>query len=538
MKRLWLILAGIGSATAVALLTIFSPTSKAAPAAATYYVCDCQPGADGDCVAGNDANSGTSPAAPWQTYQQARAFYNSSIAAGDEILFCQGGAHDMGGDPDNIWAATSCTAGQPCTLADYTAPWGSGDEGRPILQRSNDGHGIYLLNDSGHIFQNLDMRCTGCVGQNASGWAFFIVEDADDILIDNVRMDGFTIGIHLRGCINIWCSNDRVTIRNSQFTNNSAQGFLGSGSELLIENSYFENNGDGTVFTHNIYIAGNSGVTIRNNELCRASLDGSGSCGGTSLVGHGVIHDLLIEDNLIREDVGKANQTCWGIAIAPAYDGTAESYNNLIIRNNRVENVGNVAIATGSCIDCIIENNVVVNQQSFGVSAVTVRPFGTNGEDAVSSNITVRNNSIATTTGIGVELTEGSGHTIVSNAIQMTGSDINAYCFDLSLAPSSYAAIDYNVCGNSAGQWATTAANLASWQGQGWGANSQAAAPGFTSSTDLRPASETAVLIDAGSPTLSSLTDFNGDVRDAQPDAGAYEWHPLTEKLFLPLVVK
>jgi len=156
----------------------------------------------------------------------------------------------------------------------------------------------------------------------------------------------------------------------------------------------------------------------------------------------------------------------------------------------------------------------------------------------VSSNITVRNNSISTTTGIGVELTEGSGHTIVSNAIQMTGSDINAYCFDLSLAPSSYAAIDYNVCGNSAGQWATTAANLASWQGQGWGANSQAAAPGFTSSTDLRPASETAVLIDAGSPTLSSLTDFNGDVRDAQPDAGAYEWHPLTEKLFLPLVVK
>ena len=507
----------------------------AAPTATTYYVCDCQPGADGDCVAGNDANSGTSPAAPWQTYQQARAFYNSSIAAGDEILFCQGGAHDMGGDPDNIWAATSCTAGQPCALADYIPPWGSGDEGRPILQRSNDGHGIYLLNDSGHIFQNLDMRCTGCAG--GSGWAFFIVEDADDIVIDNVRMDGFTIGVHLRGCINIWCSNDRVTIRNSQFTNNSSQGFLGSGTDLLIENSYFENNGGGTVFDHNIYVAGYSRVTIRNNELYRASLDGSGNCNGVSLVGHGTINDLLIENNTIHEDVGKANQTCWGIAIAPAYTDTPEAYDNLIIRGNRVENVGNVSIFTGSCQNCMIENNVIVQQQSFGTTGIAVRP-STAIEDTPSSNITVRNNSISTTTGIGVELTEGSGHTIVSNAIRMTGSDTNAYCFDLSLAPSSYAAIDYNVCGNSAGQWATTASNLTSWQGQGWGANSQAAAPGFTSSTDLRPNSETAVLVDAGSPTLSSPFDFNGGVRDAQPDAGAFEWQPLTEKLFLPLVVK
>lgn len=517
-------------------LAVIYQHSQAAPTATTYYVCDCQPGADGDCAAGNDANAGTDPAAPWQTYEKARTFYNSSIAAGDEILFCQGGAHDISSNPDNIWSATSCTAGQPCTIADYTPPWASGDESRPILQRSNDGHGFDLLNDSGHIFQNLDIRCTGCAG--GGGWAFFIVEDADDILIDNVRMDGFTIGVHLRGCVATWCSNDRVTIRNSQITNNSDQGFLGSGTDLLIENNYFENNGDGTVFAHNIYVAGNSRVTIRNNELYRASLDGSGNCNGVSLVGHGAINDLLIEGNTIHEDVGKANQTCWGIAIAPSYGGTAESYNNLIIRGNRVENVGNVSIATGSCVDCFIENNVIVQQQSFGTTSVAIRPFGTNGEDAVSSNVTVRNNSIATTTGVGIEVNEGSGHTIVSNAIQMTGSDVNWNCFDMSLPASSYDVIDYNVCGFSTGSWATTAADLAAWQTQGWGANAIADAPGFVSSTDLRAGSETAVLVNAGSPTLSSLMDFNGDVRDAQPDAGAYEWHPLTEKLFLPLAVK
>lgn len=538
MKRSGFIVVILGVGTAVlSLLLIFNQqTSQAAPTATTYYVCDCQPNADGDCTAGNDANAGTDPAAPWQTYAHARSFYNSSIAAGDEILFCRGGAHDLSSDYDNQWNSTSCTAGQPCTVGDYTPPWASGDEGDPILQRAIDGHGFTLLNDSGHIFQNLDMRCSGCDG--GSGWAFFVVEDSDDLLIDNVSMDGFTIGIHLRGCIATWCSNDRVTIRNARFTNNSAQGFLGGGTDLLIENSYFENNGDGTVFAHHIYIAGGSGVIIRNNELYRASLDGNGSCGGTSLVGHGAITDLLIEGNYVHEDVGKANQTCWGIAIAPSYSGTAESYSNLIIRGNRVENVGNVSIATGSCIDCTIENNVVVQQQTFGTTGVAVRPFGTNGEDAISSNLIVRNNSIATTTGTAIEIAEGSGHTIVSNAIQMTGNDSNATCFDLSLAASNYDVVDYNVCGNSAGPWATSATDLATWQGQGWGTNSQAAAPGFVSHTNLLPGVETAVLVNAGHPTLSSSADFTGGVRDAQPDAGAYEWHPLTEALFLPLLVK
>ena len=49
---------------------------------------------------------------------------------------------------------------------------------------------------------------------------------------------------------------------------------------------------------------------------------------------------------------------------------------------------------------------------------------------------------------------------------------------------------------------------------------------------------ETAVLVDAGSPGLSSLTDFDGNVRDSLPDVRAYVWHPLTEKIFLPLVVR
>lgn len=44
-----------------------------APAAfATNYVCDCGPGADANCVAGSDSNSGTSASTPWRTYEADR----------------------------------------------------------------------------------------------------------------------------------------------------------------------------------------------------------------------------------------------------------------------------------------------------------------------------------------------------------------------------------------------------------------------------------------------------------------------------------
>lgn len=184
------------------------------------------------------------------------------------------------------------------------------------------------------------MRCVGC---NSNG--FFLYNDIDDVLIENVSLDGFSIGVHAASSNP--CSNDpdcdglneRLTVRKATIVNSSAQGHLGGSNELLIEDSYFENNGDGTAYDHNIYVSHADDMVIRGNELYRSSLNESGSCGGTSLVGHGVMDNLLIENNLVREDIGKAEQGCWGIAIDSGYD-SAEQFANLVIRGNRVENVG------------------------------------------------------------------------------------------------------------------------------------------------------------------------------------------------------
>ncbi|MCB0209942.1 MAG: right-handed parallel beta-helix repeat-containing protein [Anaerolineae bacterium] len=542
MKRTIMMVLTLGITT-VSLLTLSQQSSRAA--GNVYYVCDCQIGADGNCVAGSDANSGSDPAAPWQNYSQARTFFNSSLTPGDEIRFCRGGAFDLGSGSGR-WVNANCTAAQPCTVADYTPPWASGDESRPILSRPTDDHAFDLANggsalaEGGYIFQNLDLRCPGCT---SAGWAFFLFNDVNDVLIDNISMDGFAIGVHLAGANacnsgDAQCNgqNDRITIRNVDITNSDHQGILGGANTLLIENSRFENNGDGSVFDHNIYISNGSSITIRNNALYRSSLDTGGNCGGTSLVGHGVLNNLLIEGNWVHEDVGKANQGCWGISITTGYS-TAETFNNVTIRGNRVENVGNVAIGISACISCTVENNVVVHQQGFGVTAIAVPDKAPGAGDAVSTGLNVRNNSIAAIGGTAIRLSEGSGHTLVSNSIQATATDAAWNCFDLPLATGNYKVIDYNVCGFSAGEWVNGVGDLTAWQALGWGTNSQTVNPGFTSTSNLMPATASVAMVDAGHPGLSSPIDFNGDTRLLSPDAGAYEWLEAAH-VYLPVVLK
>lgn len=512
------------------------------PDAVTYYVCDCASGADADCVAGDDGNDGTDPGEPWRTYGMARSQFGS-LVAGDAVRFCRGGAFTLG-QTGSAWVNSNCTALNPCTVGDYVPPWGSGNEDRPILRQVANSYGFsladsgYATREEGYVFENLDLRCTAC----DTGNGFFLFNDVDDVLIDNVRIDGFGIGVHLAGSND--CSgsdptcngiSERLTMRRATIINSGGQGFLGGGDGLVIEDSYFENNGGGTMFDHNIYISSGNDVRISGNELYRSSLDGEGQCRGVSLVGHGVITDLVIENNFVHEDVGFAGQGCWGIAIDPGY-GSAERFENVVIRGNRVVNVGNMAIGVGACVSCLIENNVVIHHQDFGVNAIAVPDRDPGSGDAETTNVTVRNNSVLIGSGgRGIRVyKEGTSHQIVSNAIQYTGDSSSWQCLQADLPTARYEAIDYNVCGFGHGAWAAGAGDLAAWQALGWGAHSQAVVPGFSGDYDLTPVAENAAIVDAAHPTLSSPTDRNGTVRDARPDVGAYEFVPQLSLVGIP----
>ncbi|MFQ5857204.1 MAG: cellulase family glycosylhydrolase [Anaerolineae bacterium] len=510
-----------------------------------YFVCDCSTGADPDCVPGDDANDGTTTTTPWRTYEKARSEFGN-LSAGGSIRFCQGGTFDLTSAGDR-WVNYNCTAANPCTVSDYTPLWASGDEGRPLLRKTA-GHAFRLgeygdaVHDEGYVFENFDLTCTACETDN--GYGFFLHSDVDDVVIDNVWIDGFDIGVYLGGsnaCAgdpDCDAHNDRLTLQNCTILNSLSHGFLGGGDDLVIRDCYFENNGTTPIFDHNIYLsdadiypggsqASATGIRITGNELHRSAIDGDGDCAATSLVAHGNLTDLLIEGNVVREDVGRAKNVCWGISIDAGY-ATPERFEDVRIRGNKVINVGSVAIGISACVGCLIENNVVIHEQAFGVTAIAVPDTSQESGDAQTTGAIVRNNSIYVTspdwgTGIRVD-SEGVGHTIVSNAMEYGGTSDWWSCLEADLPASSYDAIDYNVCEYSSGVWANWVGDLSNWQALGWGAHSQATDPGFTSSSDLSPALESAAVVAAGHPTLSSPTDIDGNSRDAAPDAGAYEW--------------
>lgn len=420
--------------------------------------------------------------------------------------------------------------------------WASGDEGAPIIRTGPDGRAFALENkgrskhEEGYTFMNLDLQSTD------GDRGFFLYNDIDDVDICNVSIDHFNIGVHVAGSNKKRSAgsdgkNDRIVLKHSRITNSPAQGWLGSCDDCAIENSYFENNGFAKPkFNHNIYLSDSNkaiakGMRVVGNELYRSAIL-KGKCEGVSLVVHGQKDGLLIEDNLIREDLGAVGRGCWGIAVDTGYRNK-EFFRNTVIRNNRIINVGPVSIGVTSCSSCLIENNVIVQEQPLNGRHIAAPNKKRASDDLPMTNITIRNNSIYVgpdSGGVGIKLAEeGQGHRVVSNAIFYAGTSRWA-CLDVSLPASSYEVVGHNVCAapNFPGSdWEMKDGSLTTWQAKtSLGSGSQQNDPGFKSIRspyDLSAKSGASAMLGAGDPEHSSDADPTGKKRGQTPDAGAFQ---------------
>jgi len=508
-----------------------------APAAgiATYYVCDCASGADADCVAGKDSNAGTSPDAPWQTFGKAQAQF-AALSAGDRIEFCKGGVFNV--TAVSRWVNGNCKAGNRCVVASYAAPWGSGNEGRPVINSPAGQHGFALDDpanadhEEGYVFAGLELFGAGASADNG----FFVYNDIDDVLICDMYIHNFGIGVQLAGGntpnAGADMHNERIVVRSSIITDCSGDGWLGGDNGSVIQDSHFENNGFGVAtFNHNIYLslAGADGVQVVGNDLYKSTFI-NGQCQGVSLVTHGVGSNLLIAGNTVHEDVGTVTQGCWGIAVDPGYS-SAEMFSNVTLRGNTVVNLGNMSLGVAACHGCLIENNVVINRQNINATAILVPASGSDTGDWTCDQITVRNNSVDIDGGQGIGVvSEGSGHVIANNAIYDSGAGNGGVgCFRYDLPPAAYSAIENNVCyTNGKGEWVVGQGQLNTWSAaSGFDKMSKQVDPQFASVMApyaLNPASMSSPLVNAGDATHASSTDISGKARDSQPDVGAYEF--------------
>ncbi|WP_437530384.1 right-handed parallel beta-helix repeat-containing protein [Sorangium sp. So ce726] len=499
----------------------------------TYYICDCGEGAAEGCVAGDDANPG-SQESPFKTYEKASITFNELPPGGGTVAFCRGGVFDV--PMGQKWANSACKPEAPCVARDYDPDWSDNEElPLPVIKVAA-GYGFDIEDggnantDGGYRFLNLDLR------GNPEKPGFFFYNDVDDVLICGVSIDGFSIGVQVAGQNTPDPDSDgrstNIVVQNSSITNCPSQGYLGACDGCGVAYTRFENNGFGTaVLNHHIYFGSEKesfGMFAVGNDLYRNTLV-NGSCAATSLVVHGMFTDLLIEGNTVREDKGKADLGCWGITADPGHT-SAEFFSGLVMRNNTVINMGGVSIGVTACQNCLIENNLVIQEQEAGGVLISVPNKGVAPDDSPLQAITVRNNTLyAKTDGnvTGIKLgEEGTDHSVTNNVFVYEGSGIDS-CFDYSGLPdSAYAARNNNVCYGVLGatRWTSTTEDLAAFQSAtGHDTDSVVADPLFTSTTepyDFTPA--------AGSPLLDAALpgpadDLEGESRGDKPDIGAFE---------------
>ncbi len=366
---------------ALVLLAVFTTSVSAK----NYYVCD----------TGDDRNNG-SQSSPFRSYAKAMDTFNKMFA-GDSVLFCRGGKFTV--SKNSYLFNKRCSRSSVCTLADY----GNSTLRAPFIVINKQGvNGLSFSDggnanqDGGYFVKNLTLKSDA-----GKGSGIFLFNDIDDLTIDNLHIEGFNVGLQAaghnaldRGANNF---NERIVLKNSTIINNSLQGWLGGCSDCRIENNHFEGNGSTKTFDHNIYIAsqnGNAvpdkGITIKGNTLYKSAVV-DGKCYGVSLVVHGLIDDLTIEGNTIKEDAGTVNDRCWGISVDPGYGSIDEAFHNVVIKNNTLINMGNVAIGCASCDGVIIQDNFIIDEGGILTHGISVP---VRKEDTVKSkNVTISGNT-------------------------------------------------------------------------------------------------------------------------------------------------
>lgn len=516
--------------------------------AATYYYLDCATGADPLCAAniGNDANTPcTNPASPCRTSSAARTRFNSA-AAGDSVLLGKCGAWS---NANMVLQNTNATASNRVTLGAYTPSWCvSGTN--PILIEARASTDLIAFDsagaDGGYVVQDLILRGSG-TGQ----YGIFTSQSVTDITFERLSISGFLIGVY--------CGQNRprMVLRDSTIFDNSEQGTLWSCDQgSLIENNTFNNNGfvtgsgEDDFHYHNVYIdpqTGGVGITVRGNTLTDNSRL-TNQCRSPSLVVHGQVDGLLIENNYIYQATTTMKTGCYGIAVDTGYGGQAEYFRNAIIRGNTVVNAGNSAIGCAGCVRPVIENNVVILEQPTGTGAmgeyfgITVPSRDPGPEDDADTGAIIRNNSVylfwAPTDSNGINVGEypsgsGSDLVIASNLIFFgSGVNSNHACFELgSRVLANFTAFVSNLCYhlNGNGRWSTAYAALANAQAAGFDAGGSAADPLIAAT----PSSGNgwAVKVSSGSPAINganatyrSRSAIKGYPALSGRDMGAYEF--------------
>jgi hypothetical protein len=258
-------------------------------------------------------------------------------------------------------------------------------------------------------------------GQGVSFW----ITSASDIDICNVAMSRGDAGVVEQA------TNQRITIRHSQFSHFANQGILAGSNGLTIDSNYFYNAGAarGALY-HTIYLQGGAAQgpdgyhdeKVTNNEIHVGTEAGS-PCAGTILVMHGRHTDTVIQNNTIRAHA--AGGGCYGIGLTSGGYPQSGWLRNVQIRRNRLFlNGGGEGIQVNTCSNCAVTDNAIVLTGPAGWRGIAfgdqLARAGMSPAEQINTGGIIQNNSIYTgdtSAQGGVWIAnEGSGYVVENNA--------------------------------------------------------------------------------------------------------------------------
>ncbi|NUN14725.1 MAG: hypothetical protein HUU55_13930 [Myxococcales bacterium] len=508
----------------------------------TVYLCDCADGAVAECVPGDDANDGESPATPLRTLGAAFERY-PLLPSGGAIAICRGGVIVGDAAAHHPIFHEEASAENPRGIRDYSAPWGTPTMPRPVVMATKEWPGLWLEaatpegQTQGYVVQNVEFR-----GDAESMYAIWIGGGTSAVVVCGVLVDGFYNGIRIlardAGATAVE-RGKQVTIVDSHIRKTRSVGVLGIAHELTLDRCVVENTGtvDGET-KHAVWLRNDTDVpvtkiTIRNTKIIKPGELPDGKCSAVGLMIDGLVEDIEISQNEFLCSPGKGSMGFRAIQM-----GTFASKNafyNVLIAGNELRHFGAMGIAVEACQGCGIENNVLVAESATIDIVGIVCPTRTPLPDEIPiDKITIRNNSVLipdSPNGTGIRLGEdGSGHVVVSNTV-MYGGDGPFGCYPLYPSVGETGTVDHNHCwapnvGPTA--WHPNFGDLAGWQtASNSDINSKYIDPQYTNSNieeaDLTPSNPQSPLVGSGHPTLSTTTDIEGKPRGESPNIGAYE---------------
>jgi len=507
-----------------------------------YYYCDCGVGAAANCVAGNDANAGTDPAAPRRTITDAVTRFGS-LTGTNTIAFCKGGAFDSSPTYWHSLDNSSCAAGTTCNDLREYSPTTFASSAKPIINNAAAKVTTFAVsgNKGGVRLLNLALKGdSGTIGN--ANWGVFLYAGAHDVTMCNVDMDAFDLAVYNAGGNSGVATTNNIKLIGNHITNSRSMGFLGAGQNAEVSYNYWDGNGSSNMFDHTIYFG--ASVPASNVKVIGNYIHGQygPTCLGVVIVGHGMFDYLTVSNNHVEIDAASGSGGCYGIGFGDGGYTTHTYFRHAIFSGNTLKNTGNASLVVGSCPDCLIENNLIIQDWDYtypttGIVAPADIARVSPADDVSDRNI-IRNNTIwfgprHVHGALGIDVrNEGTGHIVANNTVYYSStSTVNTWggviCYDYPLALSAYAFINNNHCYSAATyKWEATRGSLAAWRsyaGSGFDTASFTGDPLFVSAgSDFSPTSGSP-LIGAGNALHGALLDITGATRPNPPTIGAFE---------------